>query len=109
MRWGVREPCVWPLRFRVIVCWPLLQSFFSGTIVLSNNSPKQDQGIASSLVNTTVNYSIPLASGLAHTIVKNVDLSGQDPLAGYRGAWYRGIGLDGVAVLIALCFVWRYE
>lgn len=80
-------------------------SFPSGTIILSNNTPKHDQGIASSLVNTTVNYSISLALGIAGTIVRNINASGGDPLNGYSRAWYFAIGLDGIAVLIAIYFV----
>ncbi|KAI6914629.1 MFS general substrate transporter [Hortaea werneckii] len=93
----------------IIMPWGMDMSFPSGTIVLSNNTPRHDQGIASSLVNTTVNYSISLALGIAGTVVRNINPSGTDTLAGYRGAWYLGIGLDGLAVLIALYFVWKFR
>ncbi|RMY51076.1 hypothetical protein D0863_14694 [Hortaea werneckii] len=93
----------------IIMPWGMDMSFPSGTIVLSNNTPKHDQGIASSLVNTTVNYSISLALGIAGTVVRNINPSGTNTLAGYRGAWYLGIGLDGLAVLIALYFVWKFR
>lgn len=89
----------------IVMPWGMDMSFPSGTIILSNNTPKHDQGIASSLVNTTVNYSISLALGIAGTIVRNINASGGDPLNGYRGAWYFAIGLDGIAVLIAIYFV----
>lgn len=82
-------------------------SFPSATILLSNNTPNHDQGIASSLINTTVNYSISLGLGIAGTIVRQVNSNGSNVLAGYRGAWYFGIGLDGLAVVIALYFVLR--
>ncbi|KAI7498849.1 MFS general substrate transporter [Hortaea werneckii] len=52
----------------IIMPWGMDMSFPSGTIVLSNNTPRHDQGIASSLVNTTVNYSISLALGIAGTV-----------------------------------------
>lgn len=82
-------------------------SFPSGTIILSNTTAKEHQGVAASLVNTVVNYSISIALGIAGTVDRNVNQGGENVLKGYRGAWYFGIGLDGVAVLIALYFVWR--
>lgn len=92
----------------IIMPWGMDMSFPSGTIVLSNNTPKHDQGIASSLINTTVNYSISLGLGIAGTIVRNVNPTGDRTLQGYRGAWYFGIGLDGIAVAIALYFVFKH-
>jgi len=89
----------------ILMPWGMDMSFPSATILLSNSTPAEDQGIASSLVNTTVNYSISLALGIAGTIVRQMN---GDVLAGYRGAWYFGIGLDGVAVAIALYFVVKY-
>lgn len=91
----------------IIMPWGLDMSFPSGTIVLSNSTPKHDQGIAASLVNTTVNYSISLGLGIAGTIVRYVNASANNTLQGYRGAWYFGIGLDGLAIAIALYFVLR--
>ena len=88
----------------IIMPWGMDMSFPSATVLLSNNTPNHDQGIASSLINTTVNYSISLGLGIAGTIVRQVNMGSTDVLAGYRGAWYFGIGLDGIAVLIALYF-----
>lgn len=93
----------------VVIPWGLDMSFPSSTIILSNNTPKHDQGLASSLVNTTVNYSISLSLGIASTIVKNINSPGGDPMVGYRGAWYFAVGLDVVAVLIAIYFVITYR
>lgn len=92
-----------------IMPWGMDMSFPSATILLSNNTPRHDQGIASSLINTTLNYSISLALGVAGTIVSNVNASGDNVLRGCRAAWYCGIGLDGVAAVIALYFVVRYR
>lgn len=92
----------------VLMPWGMDLSFPSATILLSNNTPADDQGIASSLINTTVNYSISLGLGIAGTIVRQVNAGGLDVLAGSRGAWYFGIGLDGLAVLIAVYFAVKY-
>lgn len=66
----------------VIMPWGMDMSFPRATILLSNNTPKHDQGIASSLINTTLNYSISLALGIAGTIVGNVNASGDNVLGG---------------------------
>lgn len=80
-------------------------SFPSATIVLSNSMPREHQGVAASLVNTLVNYSISIGLGLAGTVESQVNRGGKDVLRGYRGASYMGVGLSGLGVLVALLFV----
>lgn len=84
-------------------------SFPSGVIVLSNHMPPEQQGIAASLVNTVINYSISIGLGIAGTVEGQVNDGGRNLLAGYRGAWYVGIGLDGVGIVLACALVlsWR--
>lgn len=82
-------------------------SFPSGTIILSNKMPPEHQGLAASLVNTVVNYSISIGLGLAGTVESQVNRGGTDTLRGYRGASYMGIGLAGLGVGIATMFVIR--
>ena len=93
----------------VIMPWGMDTSFPSAAILLSNSTPKNEQGIASSLINTTLNYSISLALGIVGTIVDNIDPAGDNAVSGYRAAWYFGIGLDGIAIVLALYFVVRYR
>lgn len=66
--------------------------------------PKEHQGVAASLVNTIVNYSISIALGIAGTIEGHINDDGKDLLKGYRGAWYLGIGLAGSGILLSLLF-----
>lgn len=80
-------------------------SFPAATIILSNHVPKRHQGIAASLVTTVVNYSISWGLGIAGTVEVHVNKGGADELAGYRGAWYSGIGLSGLGIIISLLFV----
>jgi len=83
-------------------------SFPAATIILSNAVPKKHQGVAASLINTIVNYSISLGLGFAGTIEGNVNHGGHDPaqvLEGYRGALYFAIGSAGLGVLISLTFL----
>lgn len=82
-------------------------SFPSGTIILSNNMPREHQGLAASLVNTIVNYSISIGLGLAGTVESQVNRGGTDTFRGYRGASYMGIGLAGLGVGVATMFVIR--
>lgn len=84
-------------------------SFPSSVIVLSNHMPPEKQGIAASLVNTVINYSISIGLGIAGTVESQVNDGGKNLLDGYRGAWYVGIGLDGLGILLAICLVvsWR--
>ncbi|KAG2007953.1 hypothetical protein GB937_008146 [Aspergillus fischeri] len=69
-------------------------------------------GLAASLVNTFVNYSISIGLGLAGTVEGQVKNGGKDVLQGYRGAFYMGVGLSGLGVAVALvfCFVeWHHS
>jgi len=80
-------------------------SFPSGILILSNSMPQQDQGVAGSLVNTVVNYSISLGLGFAGTVERYVNNDNKDVLRGYRGATYLGVGLAGLGTIIATCFL----
>ena len=82
-------------------------SFPAATIILSNSVSKRHQGIAASLINTVVNYSISLGLGFAGTVEVHVDRGGKTPedvLRGYRGAWYLGIGLAGAGMVVSIIF-----
>jgi len=93
----------------IITPWGMDMSFPSGVIVLSNHMPAEHQGLAASLINTVVNYSISIGLGMAATIETHVDDGGTQRLQGYRGAWYLAIGLDGLAIIFAILviFSWR--
>ena len=66
--------------------------------------PPEDQGVAGSLVNTAVNYSISMGLGFAGVVETYVNDDGKDVLKGYRGALYMGVGLAGLGVIIATGF-----
>jgi hypothetical protein len=80
-------------------------SFPSGILILSNAMPQKDQGVAGSLVNTVVNYSISLGLGFAGTVERYVNDDNKDVLKGYRGATYMGVGLAGLGTVIATLFL----
>ncbi|PYI18590.1 MFS general substrate transporter [Aspergillus violaceofuscus CBS 115571] len=94
----------------LITSWGMDMSFPSGTLILSNSMHHHHQGLAASLVTTTVNYSISLGLGFAGTVESNVNNGGEDALRGYHGALYLGIGLAGLGVIISVFFMlvsWR--
>lgn len=101
----------WKQVFFSIVIMPFGMdlSFPSATILLSNKVGHEHQGVAASLVNTVVNYSISIGLGLAGTVQraasKNVNGEPTDILGGIRGAWYLGMGLSGVGIAVAVVFV----
>lgn len=76
-------------------------SFPSATLILSNSMPHEHQGIAASVVNTVVNYSVSIGLGIAGTVEVYVGNHGENVLEGYRAASYTGIGLAGLGVVIA--------
>ena len=92
----------------IIIPWGMDMSFPAATIILSNSVEKHHQGIAASLVNTVVNYSISLGLGFAGTVEVHVNNGGKttaDALHGLRSAFYMSIGLAGLGLLLSLLFV----
>lgn len=92
----------------IIIPWGMDMSFPAATLILSNAVEKRHQGIAASLVNTCVNYSISLGLGFAGTVEVHVNDGGNTPaqvLKGYRGAMYMGVGLAGLGMVISLSFL----
>lgn len=85
-------------------------SFPASTIVLSNQMPPEHQGLAASLVNTIVNYSISIALGIAGTVEVSVNNNGatfEDTLWGIRCAKYTGVVLAAFGVVLGALFFWR--
>ncbi|KUI56179.1 hypothetical protein VP1G_03513 [Cytospora mali] len=92
----------------IITPWGMDMSFPAATIILSNAVAREHQGIAASLVNTVVNYSIALGLGIAGTIEYKTNNGGTtqaDKLKGYRAALYMAIGLAGLGVGICIAFL----
>ena len=79
-------------------------SFPAANLLLSNKMPREQQGVSASLVNTIINYSISIALGVAGTIEEHVNDGGADLLLGYQGAWYLGIGMSALGILVAVAF-----
>ncbi|KAF2103901.1 YOR378W-like protein [Rhizodiscina lignyota] len=102
----------WAQMFVSIVVMPfgMDMSFPAATVILSNHMPREHQGLAASLVNTVVNYSISIALGIAGTVEVNVLKSKAhegDLLFGIRSAWYTAIGLSLAGVILGALFFAR--
>jgi hypothetical protein len=97
----------WAQTFLTLLVTPfgMDMSFPAATLILSATCGKEHQGVAASLVNTVVNYSISIGLGIAGTVESNINNGGDtadDALEGIRGALYSGIVLSGLGVIVAL-------
>ena len=93
----------------LVITFGMDMSFPAATVILSNAVGKDEQGVAASLVNTVVNYSISLALGFAGTAEANVNKGGrtkEDLLRGYRAALYVGVGLAVLGWCFSLVYLW---
>ncbi|KAG7662003.1 uncharacterized protein J8A68_004503 [[Candida] subhashii] len=84
-------------------------SFPAGCILLSQAFPPGQQGIAGSLVATFVNYSISIGLGLAGTVeyytTKDMEPGLDTTIHGMRNAFYMGMGLAGLGVVVSAVFM----
>ncbi|CAR21953.1 KLTH0C03806p [Lachancea thermotolerans CBS 6340] len=85
----------------VILSFGMDLSFPASSIILSDQLPSQYQGMAGSLVNTMINYSMSLCLGVSGTAERQVNKDGTDLLKGYRAALYVGIGLASVGIFVS--------
>ncbi|KAL3233656.1 Aminotriazole resistance protein [Nakaseomyces bracarensis] len=89
------------LGMMIILSFGMDLSFPASSILLSDKLPLPYQGMAGSLVNTMVNYSMSFCLGVAGVVEQHVNHHGMDILKGYRGAFYLGIGLASIACIIS--------
>ena len=92
----------------LVMAWGMDISFPTSTLIHSNVFPREHQGIAASLVNTIVNYSISVGLGIAGTVVSKTDHDGRDLLRGYRYALYTSILLSGLGLTVSTAFAVRW-
>ncbi|CAK4030753.1 MFS general substrate transporter [Lecanosticta acicola] len=88
----------------IIISFGMDISFPASTLILSDMAPRNLQGIAASLANTVINYSVSLGLGVAGTAELQVDPDSESLLHGYRIALWVAVGMAGLALLIAACF-----
>lgn len=98
----------WRISFgqMLLLAWGMDLSFPSSSIILSDFLPKENQGMAGSLVNTIVNYSVALFLAISSTVDAEFKLNnGGKSLTGYRAGIWFGVVCVGVAVLIAVVLI----
>lgn len=93
----------------VILSFGMDLSFPAASIILSDELSMQYQGMAGSLVNTVVNYSMSLFLGIGGTIERQINKSGDRLLEGFRAALYFAIGVGSLGILISGVFVLQKE
>lgn len=97
----------WKLSFgqMFLLAWGMDCSFPAASLILSDFLPEEHQGMAGSLVNTVVNYSVSLFLAISSTVEVEVLKNTGNELQSYRAATYFGIGISGLAVLVSIVFV----
>lgn len=95
----------------IIQSFGMDMSFPAGTMILSSAFPKHQQGLAGSLVATFVNYSVSIGLGMAGTVeyytTKDMPDGQAKTIKGMRNAFYMGMGLAGIGVIVGAVFVAR--
>lgn len=88
-----------------LLAWGMDASFPAASLILSDFLPEEHQGMAGSLVNTVVNYSVSLFLAISSTAEIEVYEKTNDILTSYRAAAYFGIGIAALAVLVSIVFI----
>ncbi|KAL7933044.1 major facilitator superfamily domain-containing protein [Trichoderma chlorosporum] len=97
----------WPQMFPAITFLSYGPDFLfaASQIIASNSVKKHQQGIAGSLIGTLVAYGQSTGIGFAGTVEAYTNNHGANIGDGYRHALYLGIGLCGLSIIIAICFI----
>ncbi|ONH69953.1 Aminotriazole resistance protein [Cyberlindnera fabianii] len=97
----------WQMLFplMVILSFGMDLSFPAASLILSDNLPKKHQGMASSLVSTTINYAMSIANGFAGTAGAKVQKNTGDLLKSYRAGLYVGVGFASLGVLLSFALL----
>jgi MFS family permease len=97
----------WAQVFPAVVLFSFCPDFIftAAQIIASNSVSRENQGRAGSLIGVLQLYGTSIGVGFAGLVEVETDDHGLQPLKGYRGALYLGIGLGIAALLVDLMFV----
>lgn len=100
------EQTYWQMTFPtfLLICLGPDLSFSCSSLIASDKLPKEQQGVAGSLINTIVNYSIALGLALAGNLENAVNDHGNDRLKGFRAAWFLGAGFAAAGIVMTAVF-----
>ncbi|KAG9235205.1 major facilitator superfamily domain-containing protein [Amylocarpus encephaloides] len=79
--------------------------FTAAQIIASNSVPRNQQGIAGSLIGTLLTYGVSTGLGFGGTVEVHTNDGGRNLVRGYRGALYLGIGFAAASLVLGLGFV----
>ncbi|EKM53882.1 uncharacterized protein PHACADRAFT_29187 [Phanerochaete carnosa HHB-10118-sp] len=74
-------------------------------VIASNSVRRAEQGVAGSLIGVMQTYGLSTGLGFAGTVETHVNDGRRDPVKGYRGALFLGVGLCVLALVINVLFV----
>ncbi|KAK3492588.1 major facilitator superfamily domain-containing protein [Neurospora hispaniola] len=92
----------------LITPWGMDMIFPASTVILSNAVGRRHQGIAASLINTVVNYSISIGLGFATTAEVYVNKGGtskEELLKGYKAACWVAVGLTAFGLMLSVVYL----
>jgi len=97
----------WAQVFPALICLAFGPDFIftAAQIIASNAVERRHQGIAGSLVGTVASYGMSTGLGMASTVEVYTNDHGRKQIQGFRHALYLGVGMAGLAAIIALVFV----
>lgn len=97
----------WRLTFgqMFLLAWGMDCSFPAASLTLSDFLHEHHQGMAGSLVNTVVNYSVSLFLAISSTVEVEVKEKTGDTLRSYRSAVYLGVGISALAVMASVVLI----
>ncbi|OBT77547.1 hypothetical protein VF21_04575 [Pseudogymnoascus sp. 05NY08] len=79
--------------------------FTAAQIIASNTVKRHQQGVAGSLIGTLLSYGLSTGLGFAGTVEAYTNDHGHNVVQGYRNALYLGVGLAGIAMVLAMLFI----
>ncbi|KAH0428188.1 efflux pump antibiotic resistance protein [Colletotrichum camelliae] len=97
----------WAQAFPAILLRSLGPDFvFTASQLIASGTVRRDQrGLAGSLIGTILSYGLATGLGFAGTVEHYTNDHGRDLVRGFRNGLYLGIGMAGVATVLALAFV----
>ncbi|KAI0057295.1 MFS general substrate transporter [Artomyces pyxidatus] len=76
-----------------------------GQVIASNSVKRHEQGVAGSLIGVLQTYGLSTGLGFAGTVESQLNDNGRNPVKGFRGAIFLGVGFCVLALIINLLFV----
>lgn len=98
------QPIYWAQMFPALILTAFGPDFLftAAQIIASNTVKRHQQGVAGSLIGTLLSYGLSTGLGFAGTVEAYTNDNGHNVVQGYRNALYLGIGLAGVAMVLAV-------